>query len=32
MTYAHSFIVIVDLQRWYLYQLDVKNVFLNGDL
>ena len=32
MAYVRLFIVMVALQRWPLYQLDVKNAFLNGDL
>jgi len=32
MTFVRLFIVITTLQRWSLYQLDVKNSFLNGDL
>ena len=32
MAFVRLFIVMAALQRWPLYQLDVKNVFLNGDL
>jgi len=32
MASAHLFIAMEALQRWPLYQLDVKSVFLNGDL
>ena len=32
MAYVRLFIAITALQRWPLYQLDVKNSFLNGDL
>jgi len=32
MTSVRLFIVMTALQQWSLYQLDVKNAFLNGDL
>jgi len=32
MAYVRLFIATVVLQKWSLYQLDVKNAFLNGDL
>jgi len=32
MAYVRLFIAMVVLQQWSLYQLDVKNAFLNGDL
>jgi len=32
MAYVRLFIAMEALQRWSLYQLDVKNAFLNGDL
>ena len=32
MASVRLFIVMAALQRWLLYQLDVKNAFLNGDL
>jgi len=32
MAYVRLFIAMATLQQWPLYQLDVKNVFLNGDL
>jgi len=32
MASVSLFIVMAVLQQWPLYQLDVKNVFLNGDL
>jgi len=32
MASVRLFIVMATLQQWPLYQLDVKNVFLNGDL
>jgi len=32
MAYVHLFIAMAALQKWPLYQLDVKNVFLNDDL
>jgi len=32
MTSVSLFIAMTALQQWSLYQLDVKNVFLNGDL
>jgi len=32
MSFVCLFIAMTTLQRWPLYQLDVKNVFLNGDL
>jgi len=32
MAFVHLFIAMTTLQRWSLYQLDVKNAFLNGDL
>jgi len=32
MTFVRLFIAMTALQRWPLYQLDVKNAFLNGDL
>jgi len=32
MAYVRLFIVLAAFQQWPLYQLDVKNVFLNGDL
>jgi len=32
MTFVRLFIAMAALQQWSLYHLDVKNVFLNGDL
>ena len=32
MTFVRLFIAMATLQQWSLYQLDVKNDFLNGDL
>jgi len=32
MAIVRLFIAMTTLQQWLLYQLDVKNVFLNGDL
>ena len=32
MASVRLFIAIAAIQQWPLYQLDVKNVFLNGDL
>jgi len=32
MVSVRLFIAMTTLQRWSLYQLDVKNAFLNGDL
>jgi len=32
MAYVHLFITMAAFEQWPLYQLDVKNVFLNGDL
>jgi len=32
MASVRLFIVMAALQQWLLYQLDVKNAFLNGDL
>ena len=32
MAFVRLFIAMAALQRWPLYQLDVKNAFLNGDL
>ena len=32
MAFVRLFIAMAALQRWPLYQLDVKNTFLNGDL
>jgi len=32
MASIRLFIAMAALQRWPLYQLDVKNAFLNGDL
>ena len=32
MTIIRTFLAIVATKFWKLYQLDVKNVFLNGDL
>jgi len=32
MASVRLFIAMAALQQWPLYQLDVKNVFLNGDL
>jgi len=32
MASVHLFIAMTTLQRWFFYQLDVRNVFLNGEL
>jgi len=32
MAFVRLFITMAALQQWPLYQLDVKNAFLNGDL
>jgi len=32
MAFVRLFIAMIAFQQWPLYQLDVRNVFLNGDL
>jgi len=32
MTTIHTLITVASIRQWYISQLDVKNVFLNGDL
>lgn len=31
-TLVHSLIIVAAIRRWYLFQIDVKNAFLNDDL
>ena len=32
MAFVRLFVAMATLQQWPIYELDVKNVFLNGDL
>ena len=32
LTFVRCLIVVATIRRWPLYQMDVKNAFLNGDL
>ena len=32
MTTVHTLIVVASIRQWHISQMDVKNVFLNGDL